>query len=72
MPLPIAPLDITLTIVKILADARVRKHLESLGVIPGAKLVLISSIHGGVICEVLGARVALDRDVAAKIMVAAS
>ena len=70
MPIIIAPKDTELNIVKVLADEKTKKHLESLGVAVGGKITVISSNGGNVIVIVKGVRLALNRDVATKILVA--
>ena len=70
MPLIIAPLDIELTIVKVLLDEKTKKHLESLGVMINGKIRVVSIHNGNAICIVKGVRLGLNRDVASKILVA--
>ena len=70
MPIVIAPIDVELTIVKILADEKTRRHLESLGVVANGKVTIISSRGGNTICVVKGVRLALNRETASKILVA--
>lgn len=70
MPIVIAPTDVELTIVKILADEKTRRHLESLGVVANGKITIISSRGGNTICVVKGVRLALSRETASKILVA--
>lgn len=70
MPIIIAPIDTELSIVKVLVDEKTKKHLESLGVSIGGKITIISSNGGNVIAIVKGVRLALNRDVASKILVA--
>ena len=70
MPIIIAPKDTELSIVKVLADDKIKKHLESLGVAVGGKIIIISSNGGNVIAIVKGVRLALNKDVASKILVA--
>ena len=48
MPLPIAPVGETLTVTKILADERNKRHLEDLGIAPGCTLRLLSVSGGSV------------------------
>ena len=43
MPIVFAPIDTELTIIKILADEKTRRHLESLGVVANGKITVISS-----------------------------
>lgn len=70
MPIVIAPLDTELRIIKILADEKTKKHLQSLGIIVNGTITVISSNGGNVICSVKGVRLGLNRDVASKILVA--
>jgi len=70
MPIIIAPLDTELNVVKVLADEKTKKHLQSLGIVIGSKLIVISSNGGNSIVVVKGVRLALNRDVASKILVA--
>ena len=70
MPIVIAPLDTELTIKKVLVDEKTKKHLESLGVVIGGKISVISTHGGNVICIVKGVRLGLNNDIARKILVA--
>ena len=70
MPLVIAPLNTLLTIVKINAEEKTKKHLASLGVVINGKVTVISSNAGNLIIEVKGVRLAINRDTATKILVA--
>ena len=70
MPIIIAPTDTKLRIVKILADEKTKRHLESLGVVANGDITVISSRGGNVICVVKGVRLALNRETASKILVA--
>lgn len=70
MPIVIAPQDVELTIIKVLADDKTKKHLESLGIVANGKITIISSNGGNIICNVKGVRLGLNRDVATKILVA--
>lgn len=70
MPIAIAPLDTELTIIKVLVDDKTKKHLESLGVVIGGKINVISVHKGNAICIVKGVRLALNGDIAKKILVA--
>ena len=70
MPLMLAPLNKEIKIVKILLEDKTKKHLESLGILAGSSLVVISSINGGVVVKVKEGRLALDRSIASKILVA--
>lgn len=70
MPLIIAPENQELKIVKILADDKIKKHLESLGITINSNITVLSHSGGNVICKVCEGRLALDRNLATKIVVA--
>ena len=70
MPIVIAPLDTELTIKRVLADEKTKKHLESLGIVANGKITVISTHGGNVICIVKGVRLGLNSDIARKILVA--
>ena len=70
MPIMLAPLNEEVRVVKVLADDKTKKHLESLGILVNAKLTVISSVNGGVIVIIKNGRLALDHEVASKILVA--
>ena len=70
MPIVIAPLNATLTIVRIAADDKTKKHLENLGITVNGEITVLSSSGGSVVCKVKDGRIALDRDVSTKIFVA--
>lgn len=69
MPLVIAPMNVLLYVVKILADEKVKKHLESLGITINSELMVLSMSGGSVILKVKEGRLALDRTLATKIVV---
>ena len=69
MPLPIAPEDTELTVKKILADEKNKRHFENLCILVGSKLTVLSAVGGSVILKVQGVRLALDRTLAMKILV---
>ena len=70
MPIFIAPLNTDLKVVKMMIDDATKKHLENLGITIGSKLQVLSSESGSVILLVKNGRLALDRNVAMKILVA--
>lgn len=70
MPIVIAPLNRTLRIIKILVQDKVKKHLESLGLTVDSLVTVISNTNGSVILQVKDGRLALDHDIATKILVA--
>lgn len=71
MPLVIAPVDQELNIIKVLiSDEKVKKHLEALGIAPNQKITILQITDGNVIVRVKEGKLALDKHVAAKIVVA--
>lgn len=70
MPIALAPLNTDLRIVKVLTDEKTKKHLESLGVLINSSIQIISSVNGGVVVAIKEGRLALDRSIASKILVA--
>lgn len=70
MPLVIAPVNQEVRIVKILADDKIKKHLESLGIAINGLITVLSQSNGSVICKVKEGRLALDKNIAIKIVVA--
>lgn len=70
MPLTLAPETQPLRVVKVLAEEKTKKHLESLGITVNSTLTLLSRSGGSIILMVKDGRLALDRDIATKILVA--
>ena len=70
MPIALAPLNIELKVVKVLLDEKTKKHLESLGILVNSSIKVISSVNGGVVVAIKNGRLALDRSIASKILVA--
>ena len=70
MPIAIAPKGREVTVRKIGADEKVKRHLQELGITEGGKITLISSAGGSVIVIVKEGRLCLDRTLAGKILVA--
>jgi ferrous iron transport protein A len=70
MPLIIAPLNTDLRIVKVLVEDKLKKHLESLGITINSTIKVISCTGGNCIIQVREGRLAVDRHVATKILVA--
>ena len=69
MPLPLAPQGEEVTVRKVLTDEKERRHFENLGIIVGAKLRVLSRVWGSVIIRIHEGRLALDRNLAMKILV---
>lgn len=70
MPIALAPTNTQMKVVKILTDEKTKKHLESLGILINSLITVISSVNGGVVIAVKEGRLALDRSIANKILVA--
>ncbi len=70
MPIMLAPINEEITVIKILANEKIKKHLESLGILVNSKLVVLSSVNGGVVVAIKNGRLALDHEIASKILVA--
>lgn len=70
MPIVIAPLNTELRIVRIAADEKLKKHLESLGITVNGNISVVSSAVGSVVCKIKDGRVALDGELSSKIFVA--
>lgn len=49
--------------------AEVKRHLENLGFTPGGKVTLISLVGGNVIVKVKESRIALDEQLARKVLI---
>ena len=69
MPLPLAPAGEELTVKKVLADEKNKRHFENLGIIVGAKITVLSAVGGNVIIKLHEGRLALDKGLAMKILV---
>ena len=69
MPLIIAPIGKEMTVVHCRLETSVRKHLENLGLLAGAKVSLIKENDGDVIVQIKEARIALNKQLASRILV---
>ena len=69
MPILFAPQGEKVKIVAISADD-VKKRLTDMGLGIGSTVTLLSSAGGNLVLDVLGVRVAINRDIAMKIRVA--
>lgn len=70
MPLTMAPAGRELKIVKVLAEEAVKHHLENLGILAGENISVLSASGGNVILLVKNGRLAINKDLAVKILVA--
>ena len=69
MPLSLAAVGEENTVRKIGGSAEVKKHLENLGFVVGGAVTVISTLNGNVIVRVKDSRVALNDELARRIMV---
>lgn len=69
MPLSLANKDEEYTIRKIGGSPEVKKHLENLGFVAGGSVSVISSIGGNLIVKVKESRVAINNEMARRIMI---
>lgn len=69
MPIVMAPTDRPVTVIKILTEEKVKKHLENLGITIGSTVTVLSTEGGSVILLVKEGRLALDKNLATKILV---
>ena len=70
MPIILAPINKELKILRVLTDEKTKKHLENLGLTMNGTVTVLSSSGGAVVCKVKEGRVALDRTISTKILVA--
>ena len=69
MPLLFAPKEKDLRILSVHGDAKVNKHLASLGIVEGGIIRLLEDANGAAICQVKGSRLGLDHKISMSIMV---
>ncbi len=69
MPLSMAKPGETVTIRKITGKDEVRQHLAELGFVVNAVVTVVSELAGNLILQVKGSRVALDRNMAGRILI---
>ncbi len=69
MPLNLADVGEENIIKKIGGSPEVKKHLENLGFVVGGTVTIVNTLGGNVIVNVKESRVAIDQEMARKIMV---
>ena len=69
MPLVFADVEKEVVIQKIGGSPQTKKHLENLGFIVGGTATVLTTIDGNLIVKVKEARVAINNDMAMKIMI---
>ena len=70
MPINLAPVNVPLLVKRLAMDEKTKKHLESLGMVHDAEIRVISSVSGDVVVDISGMRLAISREVGAKVIVA--
>ena len=70
MPIVIAPINHVLKIVRVATNDKIKKHLESLGIVLNGEITVISNSGGSVVCQIKNGKIALDSDISTKIFVA--
>ena len=70
MPLTMTKAGDTVTIRKITGKDEVRQHLAELGFVVGETVTVVNEIRGNLILQVKEARIALDKTLAMRIIVA--
>ena len=56
-------------IVKISGKPEIKKHLEDMGFVTGALITVVSAVNGNLIVNVKDTKVALDKELANRIMI---
>ncbi len=69
MPLTLADPGEENIIRKVGGSAEVKRHLEDLGFVAGGSVTLVSTLNGSVIVRVKDSRVAINEDLARRIMI---
>jgi len=69
MPLALSKIGEENTVIRIGGNKEVKKHLEDLGFVAGASVTVLSSLGGNVIVSIKGTRLAINEEMARKIMV---
>lgn len=69
MPLALADIGEEYIIKKISGSPEVKKHLENLGFVVGGNVIVINTLGGNMIVNVKESRVAIDVELARKIMI---
>ncbi len=69
MPLVYADTGAVNIIRKISGKPEIKKHLEDMGFVAGAPITVVSTVNGNLIVNVKNTKVALDKELAEKIMI---
>ena len=69
MPLTVAVVGEENMIKRVGGNPEVKKHLETLGFVPGGSVTVISKIAGNIIVNVKESRIDISKEMAQKIMI---
>ena len=69
IPLTYADINEQNVIGKISGKQEIRKHLEDMGFVAGSIVTVVSSINGNLIVNVKDTKVAIDKELAARILI---
>ncbi len=69
MPVSMAKAGETVTIRHITGKDEVKQHLAEMGFVVGSEVTVVSEVNGNLILQVKGSRVALDKNMANRIMI---
>lgn len=68
MPLALAEIGVSYTIVRIAGKEKDRRHLEDLGLVAGAVVVVISKFNHYILLSVKGSRIGVGEELGRKII----
>ena len=69
LPLSYANVNEANVIKKVTGNPEMKKHLEDMGFVTGAVISVVSTVNGNLIVNVKDTKVALDKQLAMKIMI---
>ena len=69
LPLSYANVNEANVIKKVTGNLEMKKHLEDMGFVTGAVISVVSTVNGNLIVNVKDTKVALDKQLAMKIMI---
>lgn len=69
MPLTMLTIGEESSVKRVTGDDKTKRFLEHLGIMAGEKISIVSEITGNIIVSVRDSRIALDRNVAKRILV---
>ena len=69
MPLSFADINAVNTIRKVGGSKEQHRHLENLGFVEGAQVIVVSKTNGNIIVNIKDVRIALSEELARKILV---